>query len=230
VQIGVEELRDPGLEVSKAWLPIETRAISRDIARQLGRPSLKGCYITQVYSDTSAQRAGLKEGDFITAVDDQKLTASGPEDEEELSTLIRQYDIGAKVELTVIRAGAEQKIPVDLSRSPKLKREMRKYRNDDFEFTARDVGFFDAAEERWRQEQRGARVEEVKPGSWAELGSLYVDDLIVEVDGHPVTDVDSLKGAMAGVARDKKPFVVVKVLRGIHTAFLELEPAWKNRP
>ena len=29
-------------------------------------------------------------------------------------------------------------------------------------------------------------MEDVKPGSWAELGSLYVDDLIVEVDGDTV--------------------------------------------
>src|SRR5262245_9545413 len=35
VRVGIEELRDPGLEVSKAWLPIETHVISREIAKQL---------------------------------------------------------------------------------------------------------------------------------------------------------------------------------------------------
>ena len=228
VKVGIQEMRDPGLEVTKAWLPIETHVISRDIAKQLEQPDLKGFYITQVYADSAADRAGLKPGDFITAVDDEKLTASGPEHEEEFSALIRQYDIGAKIQLAVIRDKSLLKIPVELVRSPKLKREMKKYRNEDFEFSARNVAFFDAAEEQWKPEQRGALVEEVKSGSWAELGSLYADDLVVEVDGKPVNDVDSLKSLMDEIAQKKQDFVVMKVLRGIHTAFLELEPAWKK--
>jgi S1-C subfamily serine protease len=228
IKIGIQELRDPGLEVTKAWLPIETHVISRDIARQLEKPDLKGFYITEVYSDTTASKAGLKPGDFITAVDSEKLTASGPEHEEEFATLIRQYEIGATVQLTILRDSEQLKVPVELVRSPKLKREMKKYRNEEFEFTARNVAFFDAAEEQWKPGQHGALVEEVKPGSWAELGSLYSDDLITEVDSKPVDDVDSLKNLMDQIAKEKKDFVVIKVLRGIHTAFLELQPSWKR--
>jgi serine protease Do len=228
VKVGIEELRDPGLEVAKAWLPVETHVISRDIAKQLDRPDLKGFYITEVYPNTTAEKAGLRPGDFITAVDQEKLTATGPEYEEELSTLIRQYDIGTTVQLAVQRDKENLKIPVELERSPKLKREMHKYRNDDFEFTARDISFFDRAEEQWAQTQRGALVEDIKSGSWAELGALSVDDLIVEVDGQPVKDVDSLKRIMTDIAQSKRSFVVVKVMRGIHTAFLELEPSWKK--
>jgi serine protease Do len=230
VKVGIEEMRDPGLEVTKAWLPVEAHVVSRDIARHMGKPDLKGFYVTEVYPNSTAEKAGLKPGDFIIGVDDEKLTASGAEHEDELSTLIRQYDIGAKVQLTVLRGkeNAPIKVPVELARSPKLKREMKKYRNDDFEFTARNVAFFDIAEEQWKPGQRGALIEEVKPGSWAELGSLYTDDLVVEVDGQPVNDVDSLKKIMDRIATDKKTFVVMKVLRGIHTAFLELEPTWKR--
>ena len=47
-------------------------------------------------------------------------------------------------------------ISVELARSPKLKREMKKYRNEEFEFTARNVAFFDAAEEQWKPGQHGA--------------------------------------------------------------------------
>src|SRR5258708_34754285 len=132
------------------------------------------------------------------------------------------------MQLSLIRDKAQLKTPVELVRPPQLKPEMKKYRNEDFEFSARDVAFFDAAEEQWKPEQRGALVEEVKSGSWAELGSLYADDLIVEVDGKPVNDVDSLKRLMDEIAQKKQDFVVMKVLRGIHTAFLELEPSWKK--
>jgi serine protease Do len=97
VKVGIQELKDPGLEVTKAWLPVETQVISRDIAKQLGDPDLKGFYITRVYPGTTA-RAGLKAGDFIVTVDGEELTASAAEHEDELSTLIRQYDIGKTVE------------------------------------------------------------------------------------------------------------------------------------
>ena len=228
VRVGLEELKDPGLEVTKAWLPVETHVISREIAKQLGQPALKGFYITRVYPGTTAEKAGLKPGDFITAVDGGKLSASDSEYEDELSSLIRQYDIGKTVELTVLRDKAELKIPVELARSPRLQREMRKYRNDDFEFTAREVSFFDAVEEQWSSDQRGALVESVKAGSWAELGSLSDGDLILEVDGRPVDNVDALRRELERIAASKEKVVVIKVLRGIHTCYLELEPNWKN--
>jgi serine protease Do len=228
VRVGIEELKDPGLEITKAWLPVETQVISREIARQLGQPGLKGFYITRVYPGSTAEKAGLQPGDFITAVDGSKLSASDAEYEDELSTLIRQYDVGKTVELTLLRDKATLKVPVELVRSPRLQREMKKYRNDDFEFTARDTCFFDGVEEQWGASQTGALVENVKGGSWAELGALSEGDLIVEVDGRPVEKVDSLRRELERVASGKEPVVVLKVLRGIHTCYLEIEPNWKN--
>lgn len=228
VKVGIKDLKDPGLEVAKAWLPVETHVISRDIANQLGQPTLRGFYITRIYADTTAAKAGLKAGDFIIALDGEKLTASAPEHEEELATLIRQYDVGKTVELTLLRDKAEQKVAVELARSPRVQREMKKYRNNEFEFTARDVCFFDAADEQWRNDQRGALVEDVKPGSWAELGALGVGDLILEVDHAAIGNVEGLRQQMEKISAGKQPVVVMKVLRGIHTSFLEIEPAWKN--
>jgi serine protease Do len=228
VRVGIQELKDPGLEVTKAWLPVETHVISREIARQMGKSDLRGCYVTRVYSGSTADKAGLKAGDFIVALDGEKLTASGSESDDELATMVRQYDVGKTVELSVLRGKNEMKVPVELVRSPRLRREMKKYDNEDFEFTARDVSFFDSAEEQWGEGQSGALVEDVKTGSWAELGTLTPGDLILEVDGQSVTNVDSLRKVMERIASAKKNVVVIKVLRGIHTAYLEIEPNWKN--
>ena len=228
VKVGLEGLKDPGLEVTKAWLPVETQVISREMARQLGQPDLKGFYITRVYPNTTAAAAGLAPGDFIVAVDGEKLTASDAEFDDELATLIRQYDVGKKVELTVISSRGQVKVPVELARSPRLKREMKKYRNEDFEFTAREVSFFDRVEEQWSGDQLGVLVEDVRSGSWAELGSLSPGDLILEVNGQPAENVDALRRQMERIAASKEKVVVIKVLRGIHTSYLEIEPNWKS--
>jgi hypothetical protein len=46
------------------------------------------------------------------------------------------------------------------------------------------------------------------------------------VEGNPVTDVASLKQIMKHVAAEKRKTIVLRVIRGIHTVFLELEPNW----
>jgi serine protease Do len=227
IRLGLQELRDPGVEVKKAWLPVETQVISRDIARQRGTPDLKGVYVTEVYPNTTAAAAGFKSGDFIIAVDGEKLNASAMEHQEEFATLLRQYDIGAEVAFTVLRGQERIKITAKLETSPKPRREMKKYRDENFDFTAREIAFFDVAEERWEPGQRGALIEEVKPGGWAELGELRVDDVILQADQRTVDGVESLRDILRQAAAEKKSFVILKVLRGIHTVFLELEPAWK---
>ncbi len=226
VRVGIKELEDPGLEAQKAWLPVATQAITRELAEQLGSPGLHGVRLTQVYADSTAEKAGLKVGDLILALDGDHIEASQPGDEEILDTMVRQYKIGTTATLSVQRGADKLSVPVELVRSPKLEREMKKYRDEDFEFTARDTTFIDKVQEQWSQEQPGALVTEVKEGGWAALGRLGVGDLITAVDGEPVTDVASLKQRMKHVAAEKQKTTVLRVIRGNHTLYLEFEPNW----
>jgi serine protease Do len=229
VKVGLKEIEDPGLEAQKAWLPVAAQAITRELAEQLGSPGLNGVRVTQVYADSTAEKAGLKVGDLILALDGETIAASQPGDEEVLNTMVRQYKIGTTATLAVMRGAEKLSLPVELVRSPKLEREMKKYRDEDFEFTARDTTFFDKVLEEWSQEQPGALVTEVKEGGWAALGRLSSGDLITAVDGEPVTDILSLKEKMKHVAAEKRRTTVLRIIRGIHTMFLELEPNWDGR-
>ncbi len=226
VRVGIQELPDPALEVKKAWLAAETQVLTRDIAESLGRPDLTGFRVTQVYPNTAAEEAGLDVGDVIMAVDDEKLTASAPEHYEELPTLVRQCKIGLTAELAVLRGEEELKIPVELVRAPKINREMKKYRDENFEFTVRNISFFDKAREKWPEDQHGVLLDEVKPGSWAALGGLNVGDLVLEIEGTKLTDVDMFEKEMGAITAAKAENVVLCVLRGIHMMYVELEPKW----
>ncbi len=226
VKVGIKEIEDPGLEAQKAWLPVTAQAITRDLAEQLGNAGLSGVRVTQVYTNSSAEKAGLKVGDLLLALDGEPIAASQPGDEEVLNAMVRQYKIGTTATLTVLRGAEKLSLPVELVRSPKLEREMKKYRDEDFEFTARDMTFFDKVREDWPQERRGALVAEVKDGGWAALGRLNTGDIVVAVDNEPVTDVASLKEMMKHVAAEKRKSVVLRIERGIHTMYLELEPKW----
>ncbi len=226
VDVGLKELQDPGLEVKKAWLPVETQVITRDIAELLGDESLMGFRVTHVYKESTAEKAGIQVGDLIHAVDEQPLTATALEHYEELPTLVRQYRSGTSVTLSISRDGEAREVPVELVRAPKLDREMKKYRNDDFEFTVRDITFFDKAEESWATSQAGVLIDEVTSGGWAALGQLAVGDLLLTIDGQPANTVEDVERLLSELAEKKADTVVFKVLHGIHTEFIEIEPKW----
>lgn len=228
VNVGIRDLNDPGLEVKKAWLPVKTQVLTRDIAKALGTPDRKGFRVIHVYPQSTADKAGLLEGDIIFSVDDEALTADAPEHYEELPALIRAYRAGTNITLGVQRDGKSTELDVELIRSPKLQREMKKYRDDNFEFTVRDTTFFDDADRQWEGKQEGVLVDEVVSGSWAALGMLQTNDLIQAVGETPVDTSEILQEAMETIAEQKPDSVVFKILRGIYTLYIELEPKWEN--
>lgn len=229
VKIGIRPLSDPGMEVKKAWLPLEYQVITRDIAESLGQPEMTGFRVTQVYANSTAAQAGIQVGDLILSVDGEPMTAASPEHHEELAALIRQYTAGDTVELSIKRAENDLKIPVALAEAPKLAREMKKYQDEIFEFTARDITFFDRASEKWDREQTGVLIEQVKPGGWAALGGLSTSDLIVDIDHGPVNTVDEVRDKMKAITDSAQEYVVFKIRRGIRLLYLELEPKWDSK-
>ncbi len=226
VKVGIKELEDPGLEVKKAWLPAATQVITRDLADQLKLGDLGGVRVTQVYSGSTAEKAGLRVGDLITEVDGAPLRVFQQEDFEVLPALIRQYQVGARPSFTLLREGERMTLAIELERAPKLEREMKSYRDERFEFTARETTYFDRMREEWGDDERGLFISDVTPGGWAALGPLAVSDLLLAVDGQPMPDVDALRGMMKQLAERKPKTVVFTVLRGIHHIFVELEPDW----
>jgi serine protease Do len=228
VEIGIKDSSSGGREVSKAWLPLETQVLTGDLAEQLGDEDLTGFRVTQIYEGLSADKAGVKVGDLILAIDGMDLEATEPEDRDELPTLIRQYKIGTEAELSIMRDKKRQKILVELLTSPKPTREMPKYENDTFEFTVRDVTLFDRTREKLKNNQHGVLIQELKSGGWAAVGGLLVGDFLLEIDGQATPDVETAETILKKLTKDQPDVVVLHVLRGIHTLFLELEPRWKN--
>ena len=68
-----------------------------------------GARVQEINSGSAADKAGLKEGDVITKIDGKPVKGSLS-----LVGFVRQYAVGDTVELTVVRDGKEQKIPVTL--------------------------------------------------------------------------------------------------------------------
>ena len=228
VKLGKVNIPEPDREVQKAWLPVATQVLTRETAEALGMAEKTGVRITQVYANTAAARAGLQVGDIITAIDGDGIAASRAEHFEVFPTMIRQRKIGSEAELTVIRGGKEQTVKAVLEASQPAAREMKKYRNDDFEFSARGLCFDDRVRQKLSEGQPGAYVEGVTEGGWAALAHLAVGDLVLAVDGQATPDVEALEGVMGKVSAMKPGSVVFHVKRGIHELYVELKPKWSK--
>ena len=226
VDLGRAGLEDPGLEARKAWVPVSVQVLTRELAERLKLSERTGVRVTRVYGG-SAEAAGLKVGDVITALDGNAIEASQSSDADLFATLIRQYKIGAKPVLTVVRDGKELKVPVTLDPSPRLPREMKKYEDSNFEFRVRDIAAADRVSSRLPTDQAGVLVDAVREGGWAALGHLADGDMLLTIDGDPVPDVEAVQNKMAKVAETKPRSVVLKVRRGVRTFFVELETSWR---
>ncbi|MDH7489710.1 MAG: PDZ domain-containing protein [Anaerolineae bacterium] len=72
-----------------------------------------GALLTKVTPDTPADRAGLRAGDIIVAVDDERVTLA-----RDLAEIIRKYKPGDEVRITYRREGEEKTVRVTLGQHP----------------------------------------------------------------------------------------------------------------
>ena len=94
------------------YIPIsKTYAIQNNLGVEAGALiySASGQLGLAVIANSPAQKAGLKIGDIITAIGDQKVAI-----EHSFSDLLYTHRKGDQIELTVLRDGQEIKVPVQL--------------------------------------------------------------------------------------------------------------------
>ncbi len=230
VRVGREEPPLPPRRARKAWLAVETQVLTRELVKQLGMDrDTTGVRITQLHPGYSAQKAGLRVGDLLLKVDGTEIDASEPEDADVLKYMVRQYRIGSKVTLDVIRDGTRKKIDVTLDEPPAPPSEFRRYEDAHFEFAARELAHRDRISRQLDPDTRGVLIVQVARAGWAALGGMQSGDVVLAVEGRRIIDVDDLEEAMEGIAQRKPKRVVFFLRRGIHTGFVSVGTAWDDR-
>ena len=102
----VYDLMDFG-SVKRAVLGITMQPIDDKIANELKLSSLNGVYIVEVSKSGAADKAGVKSGDVLIAIDSTKITTPSSVQE-----TVSRFSPGDKAVLTVLRDGKELKLDV----------------------------------------------------------------------------------------------------------------------
>ena len=97
----------------RPWLGLAGQSVSFDIAKAQGLDRPIGVMVTEVYPDGPAERAGLRRGDLVTAIDDREVF-----DEKGLKFLAAIRNPGEQAKLSILRGGKAQMINVRVEPPP----------------------------------------------------------------------------------------------------------------
>ena len=193
-----------------------------------------GAKITNVTDGSAAEKAGLKEDDVITKINDTKI-----EDPSDLTKAIGKYKPEDKVTVTYKRDGKEQKATATLGKNknsysysysfPQGAIAPFENGNLNFDWDNDMHGLTYAFGGRPRlgiraqdtEDGKGVKVLDVADESAAEKSGIKKDDIITEFDGKKVNSADDLAEA-AQDAREKTS-VSVKLTRAGKAQSLELK-------
>jgi S1-C subfamily serine protease len=112
-----------GQKLARPWIGIRYQALTQQIADQAKLPVGEGAWLQpasasgatdpSVVPGSPADKAGLKDGDIITSVDGQKITALAP-----LDDILTEYVPGTTVALDVLRDGKSITLTLTLGTRP----------------------------------------------------------------------------------------------------------------
>lgn len=187
--------------VKRGYLGVQIRDIdSPELAAKLGLKEKQGVVVSQVFDNTPASKAGLKDGDVVVSMNGQMI-----KDGKSLQTTVAAMPLNKPVALHVLRDGSEKDLQITIEEQPerfgsarvpgprnaaeesasttldKLGVEVAELTPE----TARDQGF--------RDDVKGVMITSVDPSGLGASAGLRKGMVILKVDRHTVTGVNKLK-------------------------------------
>jgi serine protease Do len=195
----------------------------------------KGVEIQEITSkESGAAKAGLKEGDIITKVDDKAI-----EDPDALTKVIRSHKPGDKVNITILRDNKEQKLTAELGKwkgvnvfsaapkmdlghfdvSPKITMPRTNIRPYSYSYSGGGPKLGLSVQD--TDDGKGVKVIEVDDESNAKKAGIKEDDIITEVEGKSVNSADEV-AKIIKESKDKNS-VMIKLTRSGKTQNIEVK-------
>ncbi|MBP2547494.1 serine protease Do [Neorhizobium galegae] len=96
-------------KVERGWLGVQIQPVTQDIADSLGLSEAKGALVVSPQENSPGAKAGIKQGDVITAVNGEPI-----KDARDLAKKVAAFGPGHKVDVSIWRNGKAQSVAVTL--------------------------------------------------------------------------------------------------------------------
>ena len=212
-------------KVVRGWLGISIQELDDGLASSLGYDrgadgKRGGVLIGEVVADGPAKRAGVRPGDIITSLDGKPAG-----DVRSFRNRVAHLKPGSKVALEVWRDGKTQKLEVEIGEAPQQSVAGEPGSQDGpaaFGLSLTEPTPALRQQAGLSADAAGALVAAVEPGSVAQRAGIQPGDLIIDVHGEPVRNVEE---ALREIGKpDASKGVRLRVQRGDSTRFLFLKP------
>jgi serine protease Do/serine protease DegQ len=185
-------------EVKRGVLGVQIVSLTPDIADSLGAKDAQGALVQEVLEASAAEKAGIKAGDVVTAVNGQAVK-SGPE----LRNRIGLMRVGESVDLSVLRDGKPRHFTVLVQARPGTEESAKAAGSVHHAFDGADLADAPGG---------GVLIRAIDAQSPAAATALKANDVITNVNRQKVANVKELKAA----AKDQTTLVLT-VRRGSAT-------------
>ena len=211
-------------KVSRGMLGVTIQPVDADLAASMNLPAARGAIVTNVSAGGPADKAGIKRGDVITAVNNTPVN-----DPNGLRNTVAALAPGSNATVTLQRDGRDQNVSVALAELPPRPR-------DEGEETSSSEG--PASNQRYGlslqvftansaqsygldPQDQGLLVTRVDPNGSAAAAGIKQGDLIQEVNRRPVRNVPDFATAIQ--QSGSRPALLL-VKRRNQVTFLTLRP------
>ena len=194
----IEDIMEFG-NVQRGILGVEGNALTGTMSKEFGVKDTEGFYINKVNKNSGAEKAGLKEGDIIKKLDNQKIGTFA-----ELSGYINTKRPNDKINVTFVRDGNVKTVPVTLVKNDIIITEFKGLELENLS---------DADKKNFRIDY-GVKIKEVNN----EILVPYKDELqgsiILDINGVKATDVETVSRATNNADKNKGSSVKLMTKNG----------------
>ncbi|GBD44838.1 Periplasmic serine endoprotease DegP [bacterium HR40] len=198
--------------VERGWLGIVIQPVDEDIARALELPAARGALVNSVQPGSPAEKAGLRPGDVVVALDGQPVN-----DPRDLARKVAAAGPGHRAQLAVVRDGKEQTFEIELGTMPATTAEGKPVAPTPaagrLGLAVRPLLPEDREQLGLSPETTGVLVVSVEEDSPAAAKGIRPGDVIAAVDGRDVRAAEDLRKAIDAAIAAGKKVVLLRVVR-----------------
>jgi serine protease Do len=195
------EVRDQLIKsghVTRGRIGVSIQNVDGQLADSFGLDRPRGALVSSVVKDGPSEKAGVKPGDVILAVNEKPVEVSS-----ELPTVIARMKPGANVALTLWRGGKQEKLDVKVDQLPEPELKTASLKGKRGADQASQLGLAVRPldpNERQQVETEGNLVVEQVTGPALAAG-VQQGDIILAVNGKKVKTVADLQAAAKGASK-----------------------------
>lgn len=187
--------------VRRGMLGINIQNLTDEVAQSLDLKDVRGVLVSNVRPGSAAEKAGIKRGDIITAINGEKV-----EDGNTLRNKVAGTLPGTQIKVTVLRDGKELEFTPVLDEFVIDRKNSENPDNQDNKENSKGSGRLglelkpltpeDSQRLRLPDEVKGLLVINVDPNGAAADAGIARGDVIMEVNRQPVTTLEEMKAAL----------------------------------